>query len=1049
MDVSITLLGCFRVTVGGIAIPDDAWGRRTASSLVKVLALAGDRRLHREQVIDALWPDADVADAAPRLHKAAHFARRILGDRTSGVVLRGEMVLLLPDDDVQVDAARFESAARAALEAGDADAAAATTRTYAGPLLPDDLYEPWVQDARERLHALHVDLLRQAGQWEAVLHEDPADEEAHVALARRMARGGDARGALRQLERLDRALRTELGIAPGPEAVRLRASLQAALGRDGAGRAGGGQLVGRGEAMAAISRDLARARAGRGTTLLVTGPTGVGKSALLTQAARAARQEDWRIGRGAASSVEGPWAYACVLEALADLCRRHPTILDGLDDALRGEIDSALSGRLLEWSGESAHQRLFVAAAELARLAAAGHGLLLVVDDLHEADEASLRLVHYLARCAVDAPVMLVLSARATSGSALPPVLSSLLARGVGTRLDLGPLTLDQAMELLGERYPDLTRSVAEHLWTVSGGLPFALLETARAAAGTGGAGAVGPGAPPLAAALAGVPATSRALVQRMALIGMDVSTDELVALADGSTEGAFADVEAATDALLIVPGDTGYRFRHDAVREAVLAGIPPHRRSALHLDVAARLEGIGAPPARVARHLTAGGDPRAAVPHVIRAVPTLGALGAYRDALDLLDAVLDHAPDVQRGHLLARRGDLLMAIGSPDAIAAYRAAIPLTSGIENRLARTRLSRAACFAGDFDTAAAAIEGLDLAGDAADGPLLVARGNLAYFSGDTDTAWEAASRARRQLTGTDDAWQYVDLVSLQGLIAHNRGEWFGRLRTELRQTLGAPELAVALFDAHLCVAEYLLYGPVPYPEVIELARGLRERAERFGALRGVAFATSLIGEAALLMGDVALAEAELERSAELHRAVAAPAGEAHSLQRLAEVRLLQGDRAEAQRLLQRALPLARWSLIGMHLLQRIYGTMIMAAEDPVAARAVVDRAEATMGETDRCPFCDVMFAVPATIACAGVGDLDEARRRLAQSEVLAQRWDGGAWTAAVTEARAHVVIAEGDLGAGSRLLEQAAAMFEAAGQPLDARRCREAALSPVL
>ncbi len=434
-------------------------------------------------------------------------------------------------------------------------------------------------------------------------------------------------------------------------------------------------------------------------------------------------------------------------------------------------------------------------------------------------------------------------------------------------------------------------------------------------------------------------------------------------------------------------------------------------------------------------------------MPHVISAVGTLGALGAYRDALDLIDAVLGHATGEDRGHLLARRGDLLMATGSPDAMAAYRAAIPLTSGVENRLARARLARAACFAGDFDTAGAAIEDLDLEGDAADGPLLVARGNLAFFTGDTQAAWEAASRARRELSGTNDPWHYLDLISLQGLIAHNRGEWFGRLRLEMRATSGAPDLAVALFDAHLCVAEFLLYGPVPYADVIEMAQNLRARAERFGALRGVAFATSLIGEAALLKGDLDLAQEELERSVGLHREVAAPAGEAHSLQRLAELRLAQGDRGEAQRLLQQALPLARWSLIGMHLMQRIYGTMIVAAPDPMTARAIVDRAEATMGVTDRCHFCDVMFAVPATIACADVGDLDEARRRLTEAQQLATHWDGGAWTAATMEARAHIAAAEGNWADATSLFESAAELFEASGQPLDARRCQEAVLSP--
>ena len=84
----------------------------------------------------------------------------------------------------------------------------------------------------------------------------------------------------------------------------------------------------------------------------------------------------------------------------------------------------------------------------------------------------------------------------------------------------------------------------------------------------------------------------------------------------------------------------------------------------------------------------------------------------------------------------------------------------------------------------------------------------------------------------------------------------------------------------------------------------------------------------------------------------------------------------------ERLLQRALPLARWSVISMHLLQRIYGTMIAAAPDRGRRARVVDQAEATLGETDHCLFCDVMLAVPAAIACADVGDLDDARRHLA-------------------------------------------------------------------
>src|SRR4029453_13517038 len=148
----------------------------------------------------------------------------------------------------------------------------------------------------------------------------------------------------------------------------------------------------------------------------------------------------------------------------------------------------------------------------------------------------------------------------------------------------------------------------------------------------------------------------------------------------------------------------------------------------------------------------------------------------------------------------------------------------------------------------------------------------------------------------------------------------------------------PELAVGLFDSHLCVAEYLLYGPTPYEEVLALASDLRDTAERAGVLRAAAFAMALRGEGALLKGHPDLAETELLAAADLHHDLESPAGEAHSLQRLAEVHLARGDRPGAWHLLQRALPLARWSSIGQHLMHRVYGCMITAAEDLEGARA---------------------------------------------------------------------------------------------------------------
>jgi hypothetical protein len=69
---------------------------------------------------------------------------------------------------------------------------------------------------------------------------------------------------------------------------------------------------------------------------------------------------------------------------------------------------------------------------------------------------------------------------------------------------------------------------------------------------------------------------------------------------------------------------------------------------------------------------------------------------------------------------------------------------------------------------------------------------------------------------------------LDLVTLRGLLAHRSGQWFAQMRTELYRTREDPGTASAIFDGYLCSAEYLLYGPTPYAEVIELACDLRRR-----------------------------------------------------------------------------------------------------------------------------------------------------------------------------------------------------------------------------
>jgi DNA-binding SARP family transcriptional activator len=211
MPVTITLLGGFGVTVDGVPTAGRGWSRRSAAAVVKVLALAPGHRLHRERLMDLLWPDEPPSRSAPKLHKAAHFARRAAG-RADAIVLRDDVVWLFPGALVTVDATRFEQLARAAVGEGDPAAAREALAWYRGELLPEDRYEDWATDRRELLHLRRLELLRVAGEWRELAELEPTDEEAHTELVHRHLAAGDAAAALSQHEHFERVLARDLGI---------------------------------------------------------------------------------------------------------------------------------------------------------------------------------------------------------------------------------------------------------------------------------------------------------------------------------------------------------------------------------------------------------------------------------------------------------------------------------------------------------------------------------------------------------------------------------------------------------------------------------------------------------------------------------------------------------------------------------------------------------------------------------------------------------------------------------------------------------------------
>jgi DNA-binding SARP family transcriptional activator/pimeloyl-ACP methyl ester carboxylesterase len=225
-NAQIRLLGGFEVVVDGRPVDAAGWSRRNAAALVKLLALAPARRLHRERVIDALWPDDDVGSATPKLHKAAHFARRTLAD-ANAIVLRDEIVALFPDAAVTVDAIEFERAIDDALRNGDHETLAHAVDELAGGLLPDDPYEAWLDEPRRLVHRLRTDALRRLDRWDELLALEPTDERAHLAKMRGFVAAGDHTAAIRQYEQLESVLRDELGTAPSPDVEMLRRTLLA------------------------------------------------------------------------------------------------------------------------------------------------------------------------------------------------------------------------------------------------------------------------------------------------------------------------------------------------------------------------------------------------------------------------------------------------------------------------------------------------------------------------------------------------------------------------------------------------------------------------------------------------------------------------------------------------------------------------------------------------------------------------------------------------------------------------------------------------------
>src|SRR5215217_3741934 len=251
--VRIALLDGFRLWIGPRLIKEDRWRLRKARSLLKLLALASGHSLHREQVMETLWPGVGMHKAANNLHQIVRALRRAiepsaLATSSSAVassgylLLRDEQLSLCPDSPLWVDVEAFEQAATTARHAPLEPAAFRAARDlYAGELLPQDRYEPWVQERRAQLRELYLSLLLELGALyeereefgEAIealcriVAEESTHEGAQVGLMRLYALSGKRREALSQYEQLREALYKEFGTEPEEATRRLQQEIWA------------------------------------------------------------------------------------------------------------------------------------------------------------------------------------------------------------------------------------------------------------------------------------------------------------------------------------------------------------------------------------------------------------------------------------------------------------------------------------------------------------------------------------------------------------------------------------------------------------------------------------------------------------------------------------------------------------------------------------------------------------------------------------------------------------------------------------------------------
>jgi DNA-binding SARP family transcriptional activator len=645
-------MGPPRVTVDGAALEVDT---RKAVALLAYLTLESGRQ-PRDRIVDLLWTDSDVDRARSSLRRTLSTLRSGLGGRWVGA---DRSFIWLETDGIDVDTDRLEAllAPHDQHPSGEVCAACITDLTAAvdlhrGPFMDGFVirgapaFELWATTHAERVaqridtaltrltlaHAASGDYDAAADAAERRLELDPLREQAYRDLMLHRAWSGDRSGAVDVYRRAVAVLDQELGVPPLEETTELyQAVLEEDLPRAPApprperviSRPSQAPLVGRDDEVDAALAALESA----GAVVMVEGEPGVGISRFLEEVTGRLNERTTALVTAGTESNQGT-PYGVLNQALFGITEDEGmrAALDRLPDPVLAEASRILPG-LGTPPAESNPTRFMDA---LTRLVAAVPDPLLVIDDVHQCDAASLAVFEFMMERAARIGLRLLAGTAMTgSTSTSSPDLTALRRRAHHIRLQ--PLDIAAIAEFTV--VTGIEASPAR-LQSETGGLPLFLVEATRHR---------GEGAGHLADRLDALDGTERQVYEAMAVLG-GASDPVVVASVSGRTRD---ETDEAIDQLIglgmVVEDQAGFvACAHGLLATTANDQITAARRRLLHRRAAQVLQDRGAAePALIARHHGLAGDDGAAAEWHLLAGEAAAAAFAHHEAIEHLEAAL------------------------------------------------------------------------------------------------------------------------------------------------------------------------------------------------------------------------------------------------------------------------------------------------------------------------------------------------------------------------------------------------------------------------